>query len=85
MCENFIDQVGLMVSCSFHCEFAGFLEIAVGCAKMGLKIDQIFLNWSHPVPSFNCILEIPRPVNNRVGDVGLLDLGVRGYSQFPIL
>ena len=73
-----------MLSCSFHCEFASFLELAVGCAKMGLKIDIILLNWIHPVPDFNCVLEFTRAVNNCVGDVGCPGLGVRGYGQFPI-
>ena len=84
MCDNVIDQVGLMVSCRFHCEFAGFLELVVGCENMGLEIDPILLNWIHQVPGFNCVLEFPSCVNNRVGNVGRLDLGVRGYSQFPV-
>ena len=52
---------------------------------MGLKIDPILLNWIHPVPGFNCVLVFPRPVNIFLGDVGLLYLGVRVSSQFPIL
>ena len=77
MCENDVDQVGSMVSCSFRCEFASFFELALGCAKMGLKIDPILLNWIHLVPYFNCVLEFPPPVNNSVDDVGCLDLGVQ--------
>ena len=56
MCDNVVDQVSLVVSCSLHFEFAGFLELAVGCAKMGLKIDSVLLNYIHPVPGFNCVL-----------------------------
>ena len=84
MCEDVVDQIGLMVSCSFHYEFAVFLELTMGCAKMGLKIDLILLNWIHPVPYFTFVLEFARPGNNRVGNVGCLDLGVRGYNQFPV-
>ena len=84
MNKDAIYWVGFMLSCSFHFELAGVLELAVGCAKMGLKNDPIFLNWSHPVPGFNCILEFPCPFNTRVGDVGRLDLGVRGSRKFPI-
>ena len=84
MCDDVIDQVGLMVSCIFHCEFAGLLELMVGYAKLGLKMDPILLNWIHPVPDFTFVLEFARPGNNRVGDVGCMDLGVRGYNQFPV-
>ena len=84
MCDNVVDKVGLMVPCSFHREFAGFLELAVACAKMALKIDPIVLNWIHPVPGFNCVLRFPHPVNNHVGNVGCMDLGVRGSSQLPV-
>ena len=73
-----------MVSRSFHCEFSGFLELAVGCAKTGLKNYPIFLNWIHPVPGFNCDPGFYRPVNNHVGYVGSLDLGERGSIQFLI-
>ena len=55
----------------------------MGCVKMGLKIDPFFLNCIHLVPGFNCVLEFSLPENNHVGDVGCLDLGVRGSSQFP--
>ena len=82
MCDDVVDKVVFMVSYSFHGEFAGFLELAVGCAKMGLEIDLILLNWIHLVPGFNCALEFPRPVNNRIGDVDRPDLGVRGSRQF---
>ena len=85
MCNNVVDQVGLMVTCIFHCEFACFLELAVGCAEMSLKIYPILLKWIHPVPDFNCILEFTSPVNNHVGDVGRLDLGARGSIQIPVL
>ena len=85
MCENIVDQVGLMVSCSFHCEFAGFLELVVGYAKLGLKIDPILLNFIHLVPGFNCNLGFPRPVNNREGVVGSMDLVVQGSIQFSLL
>ena len=44
--------------------------------KWGFKIDPILLNWIHPVPGFNFILEFSCTVNNRVGYVGRLDLGV---------
>ena len=84
MCDDVLDQVGLMVSCSFHCELDGFLKLAVGCAKMGLKIDLILMKWIHPVPVFNFILGFPRPVNNCVCGVGCLDLSVRGFSQFSV-
>ena len=85
MCKNIVDQDRLVASCSFHCEFSSFLELAVGCAKMGLKIDPILLKWIHPVPGFNCDLEFPCTVNNHVGYVGSLDLGERGSIQFLIL
>ena len=65
-----------MISCSFHCE--------LGCVKRGLKIDPILLNWINLVPGFNCVLEFPRPFNNRVGDVGRLDLGVQGSIWFSV-
>ena len=83
MCDDVVDQVCLMVSCIFHCEFAVFLDLAVVCAKMGLKIDPILLNGVHPVPGFNFILGFPRPINNCVGGVGCMDLCVLGSSQFP--
>ena len=85
MCDYFVDHFGLMVSCIFHCEFAGFLELAVGCVKMGLKIYPILLKWIHLVPGFNCVLEFNCPVNNCVGDVGCMYLGVRGSIQFHVL
>ena len=74
-----------MLSCSFHCEFASFLKLAVGCAKMGLKIDPILLNFIYLVPGFNCNLGFPRPVNNREGVVGSMDLVVQGSIQFSLL
>ena len=51
---------------------------------MGLEIDPILLNFIHPVPGFNCVLEFLRPVNNRVGSVGRLYMGVHGSSQLPV-
>ena len=74
-----------MVSSSLHCEFSGFLVLEVGFSKMGLKIDPILLNWIHPVRVFNYVLEFPHPVNNCVGGVGRLDLGVRVSRQLPVL
>ena len=56
----------------------------MGCVKMGLKIDPFFLNCIHLVPGFNCVLEYPHPVNNRVGDVGHLYMVVQGSSNFPL-
>ena len=44
----------------------------MGCMKMGIEIDPILLNWIHPVPGFNCVLEFPRTVNNRVGNFSVL-------------
>ena len=51
---------------------------------MGLEIDLILLKWIHPIPGFNCVLEFPRPVNNRVCGVGRMDMGVQGFSHFPV-
>ena len=73
-----------MVYCSFHCDFSGFLDLAVGCLKIGLEFETIFFNWIHPVPGFNFVLEFPRPVNNCVGNFGRLCMGVRGSIQFPV-
>ena len=84
MCNDVVDLDVLMVSYSFHCEFVSFLEITVGCAKKSLGIDPILFNWIHPVPGFYCVLEFPRTVNNRVGNVGSMDLVVQGSSQLPI-
>ena len=84
MCNDVVEQVVLLVSCSLHCEFTIFLELVVGCTKMGLEIDPILLNWIHLVPGFDCVLEFPRPVNNFVGNVGHLGMGVRGSSQLPV-
>ena len=84
MCNDVVAQVGLMVSYRSHYEFAGFFELAMGCTKMVLKIDPVMLNWIHPVPDFNCVLGFPRPVNNCVGDVGCMDMVVRGSSPFAV-
>ena len=84
MCKNIVDQDRLVASCSFHCEFSSFLKLAVGCAKMGLKMDPILLNWIHPVLGFNCVLEFPHPVNNCVGNVGHIYMGVQVSIKFPI-
>ena len=73
-----------MVSCSFYCKLDGFLELVVGCAKMGLKMYPVLLKCIHLVQDFNCVVEFPFPVNNRVGGVGHIYLGVRGSSQFPV-
>ena len=57
----------------------------MGCAKMGIKIYPILLEWIHPIPGFNFILELLCPVYNRVGNIGHLDIGVRESIQFPLI
>ena len=51
---------------------------------MALKIDPTLLNLIYLVPDFNCVVEFSSAINNCVGDVGLMDLGVHGYIQFPL-
>ena len=85
MCGDVVDQVGLMVSCILHCDFSGFLELVVGCAKMGLKIYPILLKSIYPVTGFNCVLEFHHHVNNRVDNVGRLNQSVWGSIKFPLL
>ena len=84
VCGGVVDQVGLMVSRNFHCEFASFLKLVVGCAKMGPRIYPILLNWIHPVPGFYCVLVFPCPGNNHVGNVGRLFMCVRVSFQFTV-
>ena len=79
-----VDQVFLVLNRILHFEFACLLKPSVGCAKMGFKIYSTLLKWIHQVLGFNCVLEFPWPVNNRVGDVGRLGIGVQGYCQFPV-
>ena len=83
MCDNVVDQFALMVSCRFHREFSGFLKLTGGCTKMDPKMDPFF-NSIHPVLGFSCILELPHPANNHVGNVCRLDMGVRRSGQFPV-
>ena len=45
---------------------------------MGFKIDPILLDWSHSIPGFDFILEFPCPVDDRVGCIGHMDMGVQG-------
>ena len=45
---------------------------------MGFKIDPILLDWSHPIPGFDFILKFTCPVDDRVGCIGNLDMGVQG-------
>ena len=51
---------------------------------MGLKSYLDLLKLIHPVLAFVCVLESIHRVNNLVGDVGHLDMGVQGYIQFHI-
>ena len=78
MCNNVVELVGLVVSHIFHCYFPGVIDIVVGCTKMGFKIDPILLDWSHPIPGFDFILKFTCPVDDRVGCIGNLDMGVQG-------
>ena len=85
MCNDVVELVGLVVFHIFHCYFSGFIDIVVGCTKMGFKIDPIFLDWSHSIPGFDFILELPCTVDDRVGCIGHMDLGVQGSRYFPLL
>ena len=73
-----------MVSRIFHYLLASFLELIVGCAKIGLKIYPILMEWTHLIPGFNFVLELRCPVDNPVGNIGCMDIIVRIYSQFPV-
>ena len=82
MLENDVGHIGFMLPCSLHYEFASFSSSWWDVQKMALKIDPILLNLIHLVPDFNFVVEFSSPVNNCVGDVNLMDLGVQGYIQF---
>ena len=45
MCGDAVDQIGLMVSSIFHCEFSSFLDLAmggVGFMDLGVRISSQF-------------------------------------------
>ena len=72
----------LVESYILHCQFTCFLELAVDCVKMCIKIDPISMDWVHPIPGFYCILELPRLVEDGVVYVRCLYMGVQESSQF---